>query len=55
MPCAEIRELETSFSKYADRRQKMVIPQVECRKVFDLRNRAIQARGAYLIFMHRLK
>jgi hypothetical protein len=53
MPCIEMKELEASFSRYAERRQKVVASPVERRKGFDLRCRATQARNAYLILVHR--
>jgi hypothetical protein len=53
MPCAEMKELQATCDRCAERRKTVVAPKVERRKGFDLRYRANQARNAYLMLVHQ--
>jgi hypothetical protein len=53
MPCTEMMELQVSVAKYAERRRKMVAPECERRKGAGVGHRAVQARIAYLVLVHR--
>jgi hypothetical protein len=52
MPCMEMKELEASCSRYAERRLESVRPKFERRKVSPGRHRVAQAQMAYLIRVH---
>ncbi len=53
MPCTEMKELETGYSRYAERRNVALPPTSERRKVSTGRFRADQARAAYVMQVHR--
>jgi predicted phage-related endonuclease len=53
MPCAEMKELQATRDRYAERRKIVVAPKVERRRGFDVRRRATQARNAYLMLVHQ--
>jgi hypothetical protein len=53
MPCREMKELETSLTKYAEKRQSLTAPNIERRKGSILGHRSRQARIACLMMMHR--
>ena len=52
MPCMEMKELEASCSRYAERRLESIRPQFERRKVSPGRHRLAQAQLAYLMQVH---
>jgi hypothetical protein len=53
MPCTEMKELEASANRSAERRQVVVAPSLERRKGSDVPHRTVQARIAYLMLVHR--
>jgi hypothetical protein len=52
MPCMEMKELEASCNRYAERRQESILPKFERRKVSPGRHRLGQAQLAYLMRVH---
>jgi hypothetical protein len=53
MPCTEMKELEASANRFAERRQVAMPANLERRKGSDVPHRTVQARIAYLMLMHR--
>jgi hypothetical protein len=53
MPCTEMKELEASADRFAERRQVAIAPNPERRKGSDVPHRTEQARIAYLMLVHR--
>jgi hypothetical protein len=59
MPCAEMKELETTCKKhYAaatcfERCEATDLPIAETQKLLPIANRAEEARGAYIMLAHR--
>jgi hypothetical protein len=53
MPCLEMRELEAVCRRYGERRLEAIPPSSERRNAPFGRDRAGQARIAYLIQLHR--
>jgi hypothetical protein len=52
MPCMEMKELEASCSRYAERRLESILPKFERRRVSPGRHRLAQAQLAYLMQVH---
>jgi hypothetical protein len=53
MPCVEMKELETNYSRYVERRNVTIPSASERRKVFTGRRQADEARAAYIMEAHR--
>jgi hypothetical protein len=51
--CTEMMELQTGVARYAERRREMIVPKYERRKDSGVGHRAVQARVAYLVMVHR--
>jgi hypothetical protein len=52
VPCIQMKELEASCSRYAERRREMIPLSVERRKASPGKRRFGQAQMAYIIQMH---